>query len=111
MPTTGASATLEHAAPLVVSDDLVEQALLGAAVVQIVLPDRLAERALGELARLPERDGLAQRRGERLGLGLRVGVADQLGPRVDAVLDPVEPGGEQRRIAEIGVDVRPWDAA
>src|SRR5215211_6627391 len=111
--TTGspASAALEHPAPLVVRDHLVEQALFGPTVVEVVLPDGVAEGPLGEVARLPEVDRLAQRRGERLRLGLLVGVADELRPRVDSVLDPVEPGGEQRRVAEVRIDVGARDPA
>ena len=37
-----------------------EQALLGAPVVEVVLPHRLAERTLRELARLPQVHRLAQ---------------------------------------------------
>src|SRR5215212_11579818 len=59
-------AALEHAAALVVRHDLVEQPLLGLAVVQIVLPDGLAEGVPRELAALPQLDRLAQRRGEGL---------------------------------------------
>jgi hypothetical protein len=76
-----------------------------------VRPDLLAERALGERAALPRVDGLAQRRRERLGLGGRVGVADELGPGVGAALDAVEPGGQHRREAEVGVDVGAGDPA
>ena len=54
-------AALEHAALLVVRHDLVEQALLELAVVQVVLVDRVAERLLGEVALLPEPDRLAER--------------------------------------------------
>src|SRR6185436_10298798 len=50
-------------------------------------------------------DRLAQRRRERLGLALGVCVALQLRAGVGAVLDAVEPRGEQGRVAEIGVHV------
>src|SRR5262245_46479779 len=60
MPMTGLgnapSAALEHAPALVIGDHLVEQPLLGAAVVDVVLVDRVTERLLGELAFLPEVD-------------------------------------------------------
>jgi hypothetical protein len=69
-------AALEHPASLVVGDDLVEEPLLSPPVVQVVLPDRLAERLAGEVASLPELDGLAERGWERLRLGSLVGVAD-----------------------------------
>src|SRR3954454_16918644 len=110
LPPSRPSATFEHAAPLVVGDDLVEQALLGPPVVEVVPPDRLTERALGELARLPQLDRLAQRGRARLRLGLRGGVPDERGPGVGAVLDAVEPRGEQRRIAQIWGDVGARDA-
>src|SRR6266545_3945993 len=56
------SAALEHAPALVVRHDLIEQSLLGAAVVEIVAPDGLPEGLAGELASLPEVDRLPQRR-------------------------------------------------
>src|SRR5438034_4133820 len=56
IPTAGGpksdSAALEHPAPLVVGHDLVEQPLLRAPVVEVVLPGRLAERLAGEVASL-----------------------------------------------------------
>src|SRR5207302_10666330 len=60
MTSSAALAALEHARALVVRDDLVEQALLGLAVVQVVRPDLLAEDLLGERALLPELDGFAE---------------------------------------------------
>src|SRR5580765_3743367 len=47
MPTTGL-ATLEHPLPLVTRDHLVEQLLLGARVVQVVVDDLVAEQLPGE---------------------------------------------------------------
>src|SRR5439155_16836627 len=105
------SATLEHAPALVVGDDLREQALLGPAVVEVVLPDFLTERALGELAALPEIHRLRERRREGLRLGGLVRVADQLRPGIGCVLDAVEPGGDHRREAEVRVHVGARDAA
>src|SRR6185437_16846175 len=64
-----------------------------------------AEGLAGELAALPQIDGFPQRRGEGLGLRLGVRVADELGPRIGAALDAVEAGRQQRRVAEVGVDV------
>src|SRR5918995_6111891 len=104
-------APLEHPRALVVGDHLVEQPLLRPPVVQIVLPYRLAERPLGELAALPQIDRLAQRRRERLGLACLVGVALQLGPGVGPVLDPVQPRGKHGRDAEVGIHVGARDPA
>src|SRR5262249_22181827 len=71
------SAALEHARPLVVRHDLVEQALLGLAVVEVVRPYVLAESLLRERALLPQLDRFAQRRWERLCLAGLVRVALQ----------------------------------
>ena len=49
--------------------------------------------------------------GERLRLGLLVGVALQLRARVDLVLDSVEPRSEQRGVAQVGVHIGARDAA
>src|SRR5439155_17812631 len=102
---------LEHATALVVRYDLVEESLLRSPVVQVVAPDALAEGLAGELALLPQVDRLAKGRRERLGLCLGIGVPDELGARVGPLLEPVEPGREQRRVAEIGIDVGAGDPA
>src|SRR5205823_12919580 len=81
------SSALEHAAPLVVGDDFVEQALLGATVVEIVAPDLLAERGAGEVAALPQLDRLSQARGERFGAPCLIRVAAELGAGLGAVCD------------------------
>src|SRR5918992_6167065 len=98
IPITGRLATtlaaLEHAAPLVVGDHLIEQPLLGAPVVQVVRPHVLAERLLCERARLPEVDRLAQGGRESLGLGLLVRVPLQLRAGVGLGRDAVQAGGE-----------------
>src|SRR5215208_3771973 len=97
MPITGRlmppSAAFEHAAALVVGDHLVEEPLLRAPVVQVVLPDGLTEGPLGELAALPEVHRFAQRRRESLRLGGLVRVALELRAGVRGILDPVEAGG------------------
>ena len=105
------SAALEHPAALVVGHDLVEEPLLRAPVVEVVLVHRLAERLLGERAALPQVDRLAHRGRERLRLAGLVGVALQLRAGIGLVLDPVEPRGEHRREGEVGVRVGARDAA
>src|SRR5262249_22920409 len=105
------SAALEHACPLVVRHDLVEQALLGLAVVEVVRPHVLAEDLLRERALLPQLDRFAQRRWERLCLAGLVRVALQLRAGVRRLLDPVETGREQRRVAEVRVHVGSGDPA
>src|SRR5207245_1307827 len=94
-----------------VGHHLVEQALLGAPVIEVVAPHLLAESTPGKIALLPDVDRLTQRGGKSLGLAGRVGVADQLGTGIAGVLDAVQSRGEQRREAEIRVDVRARYAA
>src|SRR5947208_4981381 len=104
-------AALEHAPTLVVGDDPLVVLLLVPSVVQVVLVHRLAEGLLGELAALPELEGLLQARWKRFRLGGLVGVADELWPRVELVFDAVEPGGQQRGVAEVRIHVGAGDAA
>src|SRR5918911_2555666 len=75
MPISGL-ATLEHPLPLVARHDLVEEPLLRAGVVQVVVDDLVAERGPRDRAGLERRDRLAQRGGEALRVG-DVGVALQ----------------------------------
>src|SRR3954464_14498196 len=111
MPTRGRapSATLEQPLALVAGDDLVEQPLLRARVVEVVVDDVVAERAPRERSLLERRDRLAQRRREPLRVRL-VGVALERRRRLEPLLDPVDPGGEQRREREVRVDVAARDA-
>src|SRR6188472_3911514 len=104
-------AALEHAGALVVGDDLVEQPLFGLAVVQVVEPDVVAEGPLDEIAVLPVRHRFAQRRWERLRLAGLVRVADQLGSRVELVLDAIEPRREHRGEPQVRVHVGAGDPA
>ena len=54
-------------------------------------PHLFAERGAGEVAALPEVHRFAQARGEGLGFGSLVGVADQFGARIGSVLDAIKP--------------------
>src|SRR6266851_4709657 len=65
--------TLEEPLPLIRRDDLVEQRLLGAGVVQVVVDHVLAERGARHLAFLQRRDRVPQRVRESLEVRL-VGV-------------------------------------
>src|ERR687891_2705220 len=67
-------ATLEHPLALVAGDHLVEEALLGTGVVEVMVDDVLAERGAGHRSALERVDRLPQRVGEALGVRL-VGVA------------------------------------
>src|SRR5205814_8078772 len=85
MPTTGL-ATLEHPLPLVAGHGLVEQLLLGACVVQIVVDDLVAEQRARNRALLEAHDRLAQR--VRKALRVRyVRVALERRPELELVLD------------------------
>src|SRR5260370_279454 len=64
--------TLEEPLPLIRRDDLVEQRLLRARVVQVVVDHVLAERGARHLAFLQRRDRVAQRVRESLDVGLAV---------------------------------------
>src|SRR5947209_8800484 len=108
IPTAGL-ATLEHPLPLIAGHRLVEQPLLGARVVQVVVDDLVAEKLARDRALLEARDRLAQRVREPLRIrGVRVSL--ERGPELELVLDPVQPGGEQRRERKIRVRVGAGDA-
>ena len=77
-----------HALALVAGDRLVEEALLRARVVQVVVDDVVAEGGARHRPLLERRDRLAQRVGEALGVGL-VGVALERRRQLELVLDPV----------------------
>src|ERR1051326_6494029 len=108
IPTTGL-ATLEHPLPLVARHGLVEQLLLGARVVEVMVDDLVAEQRARNRALLEARDRLAQRMREALRVG-DVRVTLERRPELELVLDPVQPGGEQRRECEVRVRVRARDA-
>src|SRR6266404_6827497 len=103
------SATFEHPLPLVARHGLVEQLLLGAGVVQVVVDDVVAEDLPRDAALLQTGDRLAQRVREPLGVG-NVRVALQRRPELKAVLDPVEPGAEEGSECEVRVSVRTRDS-
>src|ERR687891_648882 len=102
-------ATLEHPLALVAGHDLVEEALLGTSVVEVVLDDVVPERSSRHRPALERVDRLAQRVGEALGVRL-VGVAFEGRWQLELVLDPVEAGCEQGREAQVRVDVAAGDA-
>src|SRR5947208_11168877 len=83
------SAPLEHPLALVAGDDLVEEALLRARVVQVVVDDLVAEGGARHRPALEAVDRLAQRRREAFHVGL-VRVALERGRQLEPVLDPVE---------------------
>src|SRR4051812_44563500 len=95
IPMTGL-ATLEKSLALPARHDLVEESLLGPSVVQVVLDDIAPERGASDRPRLQGGNGIAQRRREPLGIAL-VGVPFERGRRLESLLDPVEPGCDQRR--------------
>src|SRR5436309_15353785 len=95
MPMIGL-ATLEKLLSFIAGDGLVEQTLLGPAVVEVVVDDLVAEGISRERPFLQRRDRFAQRRGEALRIRL-VGVALERGRQLELGLDPVPPGPEQGR--------------
>src|SRR5581483_11875389 len=101
----------EVASPFPVRDGAVERGLLGAEEVGVVRDDLVAERLLGERARLEQLCRLAQGPRHMRQLRRRVHVAHErlgrLGPRCDAV----EPACQQCRQREVRVAVRAGDAA
>src|SRR5436853_4187808 len=68
IPTIGRSAlpTFEQPLPLVAGDDLVEEPLLDASVVDVMVDNRVAERRARNRPFLERGHGLAERRGEPL---------------------------------------------
>src|SRR6266540_1855554 len=108
MPMTGL-ATLVQTLALVAGDGLVEQPLLRPRVVQVVVDDVVAERRTGHAAAFECVDRLAERRRKALGAGF-VRVALERRRRLQLLLDPVQPCGDQRRKSEIGIDVAAGDA-
>src|SRR5260370_29737221 len=103
MPIKGL-ATLEHPLPLVTRHDFVEQPLLGARVVQVVVDHLVAEQRARERTALEPRDRVAQRMREALDIGF-VGVPHEGGAELELLLDAVETRGEQRREREVRIRV------
>src|SRR5512146_1328250 len=95
IPMTGL-ATFEHPLPLVARHRLVEELLLRARVVQVVVDDVVAEEPARDRAVLEPVDRVAQCVREALDVGL-IRVPLEGGPELEPLLDPVEAGGEQRR--------------
>src|ERR1043166_8170074 len=87
------SATLEHPLALVARDDLVEEALLGARVVEVVVDDLVAEKPARDLATL-ELPGRVAERVREAGHVRRVGVPLEGRPELEPFLDPVQPRRE-----------------
>src|SRR5205823_7579772 len=108
MPTMGL-ATLEHPLALVVGHDGVEQLLLGARVVHVMVDHLVAEQRARDRPAFEPIDRLAHRVREPLDVGL-VRVALERGPELELLLDSVEPGGEQRREREVRIRVGSGDA-
>src|SRR5215218_8878900 len=107
MPMTGLP-TLEHPLALVAGDGLVEEPLLGARVVEVVIDHVVAERAARERSLRKRRDCVAQRPRESHRVGL-VRVAFEPRWRLELALDPVETGGDERGEGEVRVDVSAGD--
>src|SRR6478752_8539787 len=103
MPMTGL-ATLEQTLPLVGRHDLVEEALLGARVIQIVVDDIVAQSRPRHRSSLELSDCLAQRRWEALRIRF-VGVPFQSGRKLEPLLNPVQAGRDQSRESEVRIDV------
>src|SRR5262249_37509811 len=97
-------ATFEHALALVAGHGLVEELLLGARVVEVVVNHLVAEQAAGEGAGLEPGNRLAQRVREPLHIRL-VRVAFKGRFELELLLDPVQPGGEERGEREVRVRV------
>src|SRR5579862_4509708 len=108
MPTSGL-ATLEEPLALPGRDDAVEEALLGPAVIQVVLHDLVAERSASDLPGLECCDRVAQRRRKALRVRL-ICVPLERRREFEALLDPVQTRGDQRREGEVRVDVAAGNA-
>src|SRR5436190_24271795 len=101
MPITGL-ATLEHPLALVAGDHFVEEPLLDACVVQVVVDHVVAQRGAGHGFALERRDRLTERVGEALRVRL-VGIPLEWRRQLELVLDPVEAGGEQGWEGEVRI--------
>src|SRR5437762_14318099 len=101
--------TLEEALALVVGHDLVEQRLLGAGVVEVVVDHVVAERGAGHRPPLEVADRLPERAREPLHVRL-ISVALELGRQLELLLHPAQPGGQQGGEAKVRIDVGAGDA-
>src|SRR3954465_1914371 len=93
IPTKGLP-TLEEPLALPVGDDGVEELLLDARVVQVMVDDLIAERGTCHATFLQRGRRLAQRRREALRIRL-VRVPLDRGRQLETALDPVEARGDQ----------------
>src|SRR5258706_2141103 len=110
MPTTGFPlATLEHPLPLVARDHLVEQLLLRARVVQVVVDLLVTKQRTRDGAVLELDDCVAQRVRKALRVRL-VRIAFERRLQLQLLLDAVEPRREQRCKREIRIGVRAGNA-
>src|SRR5438445_8480764 len=103
MPTTGL-ATLEHPLPLIGGHDLVEEPLLGARIVQVMVDDLVAQQRARDHAALEARNCLAHRARKALDVGL-VRIALEGRPELQLLLDAVQAGSEERPEREIRVRI------
>src|SRR6478735_3131262 len=102
------SGALEVALSFPVGDVPIEQPLLGARVVEVVVDDLVAERGAGDGALFQRVDRVEHRAREAVGARL-VRVSLECGREPQLVLDPVEPGRDDRREREIRIDVASGD--
>src|SRR5438045_8593356 len=105
IPTTGL-ATLEQPLAFPARHDAVEQPLLDAGVVQVMLDDFFAERLACHRPRLERRHRFAQRRRKPLGVRLvRVPLEGRSG--LEPLGNAVQSCGNERREREVGIAVAP----
>src|SRR5690348_2157944 len=108
IPISGRLATLEHALALVAGHRFVEQLLLGARVVEVVVDHLVAEQPARDVARLEPVDRFAQGVREACYIGL-VRVAFERRLELELLLDPMEAGGQERGEREVRVRVGTGD--
>src|SRR6188474_3378283 len=100
---TGSDA-LEIALAFPVADVPIEEPLLGARVVEVVVDDLVAEGLSGDRAALERVDRVPHRAREAVGTRL-VRVPLERGGQAQLPFDPVDAGRDHRREGEVGVDV------
>src|SRR6266542_4094380 len=101
--------TLEKPLALVIRHDPVEKHLLGAGEVEVMIDHIVAERGSRHAAVFQGRDRVTERVRESLHVGF-VRVALELRRQLQALLDSAEAGRQQRREAQVRIDVRAGDA-
>src|SRR5262249_39047073 len=107
IPTTGLT-TFEQPLTLVARHHFIVETLLGPAVVQVVIDDLVTERRASHRPAVERVDRLPQRGRKALRVRL-VRVPLERGRYGQRVLDPVQPGRDQRREREVGVHVAAGD--